>query len=71
MFSCVPVMLLYYFRIFYSHIIGAKGSTLKKLESETRATIEIPKKGKDGNIGTVIVLHIATLLRKNINSLGF
>ncbi|XP_020296338.1 activating signal cointegrator 1 complex subunit 1 isoform X2 [Pseudomyrmex gracilis] len=37
-------------KIFYSHIIGAKGSTLKKLESETRATIEIPKKGKDGNI---------------------
>lgn len=23
----------------------------KKLENETKATIEIPKKGKDGNIG--------------------
>ncbi|KAG5309442.1 ASCC1 protein, partial [Acromyrmex insinuator] len=37
-------------KIFYSHIIGTKGLTRKKLEHDTRTTIDIPKKGKDGNI---------------------
>ncbi|XP_011883478.1 PREDICTED: activating signal cointegrator 1 complex subunit 1 isoform X2 [Vollenhovia emeryi] len=36
--------------IFYSHIIGMKGTTLRKLQNETRTTITIPKKGNDGNI---------------------
>ncbi|XP_011704169.1 PREDICTED: activating signal cointegrator 1 complex subunit 1 isoform X3 [Wasmannia auropunctata] len=37
-------------KIFYSHIIGTKGVTRRKLENETRTTIDIPKKGKDGHI---------------------
>ncbi|XP_071566997.1 activating signal cointegrator 1 complex subunit 1 isoform X3 [Temnothorax nylanderi] len=37
-------------KIFYSHIIGTKGVTRRKLENETRTAIDIPKKGKDGNI---------------------
>lgn len=37
-------------KAFYSHIIGTKGTTRKKLESETKATIDVPKKGQDGNI---------------------
>ncbi|XP_024883318.1 activating signal cointegrator 1 complex subunit 1 isoform X4 [Temnothorax curvispinosus] len=37
-------------KIFYSHIIGTKGVTRRKLENETKTTIDIPKKGKDGNI---------------------
>lgn len=50
LFSC--------FRIFYSHIIGTKGITRRKLENETRTSIDIPKKGKDGNIGkNDLILH--------------
>ncbi|XP_011632959.1 activating signal cointegrator 1 complex subunit 1 isoform X1 [Pogonomyrmex barbatus] len=37
-------------KIFYSHIIGTKGITRRKLENETKTNIDIPKKGKDGNI---------------------
>ncbi|XP_032674206.1 activating signal cointegrator 1 complex subunit 1 isoform X2 [Odontomachus brunneus] len=37
-------------KVFYSYIIGAKGTTLKKLEVETKTTINVPKKEKDGNI---------------------
>ncbi|KYN21606.1 Activating signal cointegrator 1 complex subunit 1 [Trachymyrmex cornetzi] len=37
-------------KIFYPHIIGTKGLTRKKLEHDTRTIIDIPKKGKDGNI---------------------
>ncbi|XP_014478832.1 PREDICTED: activating signal cointegrator 1 complex subunit 1 isoform X2 [Dinoponera quadriceps] len=38
-------------KIFYSHIIGAKGTILKKLEVETKATIYVPKKkDQDENI---------------------
>nr|XP_012234026.1 PREDICTED: uncharacterized protein LOC105678895 [Linepithema humile] len=37
-------------KIFHSYIIGAKGLVLKKLENETNTTIEVPRKGKDGNI---------------------
>lgn len=37
-------------KIYYSYIIGTKGTMRKKLENETKTTIEIPKKGKDGDI---------------------
>ncbi|EZA56279.1 activating signal cointegrator 1 complex subunit 1 isoform X2 [Ooceraea biroi] len=35
---------------FYANIIGAKGSTRKRLESETGTTIEVPRKGKVADI---------------------
>ncbi|XP_050464679.1 uncharacterized protein LOC126858419 [Cataglyphis hispanica] len=37
-------------KVYYPHIIGANGMTRKKLENETKTTIDVPKKGKDGNI---------------------
>ncbi|XP_029164380.1 uncharacterized protein LOC114935663 [Nylanderia fulva] len=37
-------------KAYYSYIIGTKGTMRKKLETETKTTIEIPKKGKEGHI---------------------
>ncbi|KAL6447880.1 hypothetical protein ACFW04_000157 [Cataglyphis niger] len=37
-------------KVYYPHIIGTNGMTRKKLENETKTTIDVPKKGKDGNI---------------------
>lgn len=36
--------------VYFSYIIGAKGSTKKRLETETRSKIIIPKLGQSGNI---------------------
>lgn len=36
---------------FYKFIIGAKGATLKRLASDTKTQIKIPKLGQDGDVG--------------------
>ncbi|CAL1684825.1 unnamed protein product [Lasius platythorax] len=48
-------------KIYYSYIIGTKGMMRKKLENETKATIDIPKKGKDGNIVITAADHKAII----------
>lgn len=35
---------------FHGVIIGGKGSTRKRIESETKTTIKVPKAGENGNI---------------------
>lgn len=40
-------------RAFYAFIIGSKGATRKRLEAETKSTINIPKVGQDGDITIV------------------
>lgn len=37
-------------RVFYALIIGAKGTTKKRVESETKTIIKVPKPGAEGNI---------------------
>jgi len=52
---------LQYFRAFHAYINGTKGATKKKLENETGTTIDIPKKGKDGDISNNNFLNIFSL----------
>lgn len=51
----ISIILIFY-RVYYPHIIGTNGMTRKKLENETKTTIDVPKKGKDGNIGKKIII---------------
>jgi len=37
--------------VFFKHIIGKKGETKKRLESETRTQIKIPRQHEEGDIG--------------------
>lgn len=37
--------------LFYRYIIGKKGETRKRLESDTKTSINIPKQGVEGQIG--------------------
>lgn len=37
--------------LFYRYIIGKKGETRKRLESDTKTSISIPKQGVEGQIG--------------------
>lgn len=37
--------------VFFKYIIGKKGETKKRLESETRMQIRVPRKYEDGDIG--------------------
>lgn len=39
------------FLCFYRYIIGKKGETRKRLESDTKTSISIPKQGVEGQIG--------------------
>lgn len=39
------------FLCFLRYIIGKKGETRKRLESETKTSISIPKQGMEGQIG--------------------
>ncbi|XP_072745481.1 uncharacterized protein [Anoplolepis gracilipes] len=48
-------------KIYYSYIIGAKGITHKKLENETKTTIDVPRKGKDGSIVITAADHKAII----------
>lgn len=41
---------------FFKHIIGRKAETKRRLETETKTQIRIPKNGQDGPIGTVKTL---------------
>jgi len=37
--------------VFFKYIIGKKGETKKRLESETRTQIRIPRQHEEGDIG--------------------
>lgn len=37
--------------VFFKYIIGKKGETKKRLESETRTQIKVPRQHEDGDIG--------------------
>ena len=37
--------------VYFKYIIGKKGETKKRLESETRTKIKIPKQHEEGDIG--------------------
>ena len=39
------------FSNFYRFIIGYKGNTLKKLGTETRTRIKVPRVGEQGEVG--------------------
>lgn len=40
-------------RLFFPYVVGTKGTTKKRLESETRTTITVPKLGCTGDIGNL------------------
>lgn len=42
--------------VFYKYIIGKKGETKKRLESETRTQIRIPRQNEEGDIGTFFII---------------
>jgi len=42
--------------VFFKYIIGKKGETKKRLESETRTQIRIPRQHEEGDIGMYRVL---------------
>ena len=42
--------------VFYKFIIGKKGETKKRLESETRTQIRIPKQNEEGDISMFFLL---------------
>lgn len=44
--------------VFYKYIIGKKGETKKRLESETRTQIRIPRQNEDGDIGICCLLFM-------------
>ncbi|XP_076300158.1 activating signal cointegrator 1 complex subunit 1 isoform X2 [Lasioglossum baleicum] len=44
-------------KLFFPVIIGAKHSTRKKIEAETKTTIQIPKVGQDGDIVIIGFYH--------------
>ena len=37
--------------VFFKYIIGKKGETKKRIETETKTRITIPRQGEAGNIG--------------------
>lgn len=52
----------YNFRPFYGLLIGAKGTTRKRLESETNTVLKVPNPGADGDI------QVMGNLRQNVAS---
>jgi len=42
--------------VFYKYIIGKKGETKKRLESETRTQIRIPRQNEEGDVGRFLVV---------------
>jgi len=42
--------------VFYKYIIGKRGETKKRLESETRTQIKIPRQHAEGDIGMFLLL---------------
>lgn len=42
-----------HFSTFYALVIGAKGTTKKRIENETKTVIKIPKPGIDGDVNIV------------------
>lgn len=52
-------MFIYIFRTYFAYIIGSKGATKKRLETETRTKIFIPKIGHMGDIGNFYKIIIS------------
>jgi len=52
--------------VFYKFIIGKKGETKKRLESETRTIIKIPQQHEEGDIGIFISLSDISVFEKKI-----
>lgn len=40
------------YRFYFAFVIGSKGVVRRRLESETKTQIRVPKQGQDGYIGT-------------------
>jgi hypothetical protein len=55
---------MYFFlSLYYRHIVGKRGDTKKKIEVETKTSINIPKHGHEGEIGeTSHNLHLHLFL---------
>ena len=45
---------MHLFVYFFRYIIGKKGETRRRLESDTKTSITIPKLGIEGEIGEVL-----------------
>ena len=42
--------------VFYKYIIGKRGETKKRLETETRTLIKIPRQHEEGDIGIFLFI---------------
>jgi len=49
--------------VFFKYIIGRKGETKKRLESETRTQIKIPRQHEEGDIGNMFLFGCIECLR--------
>jgi hypothetical protein len=52
-YNNLTCVLKLFFRVYFPYIIGSKGGTKKRLETETRTRIIVPKMGFDGDIGNI------------------
>lgn len=49
-FRLVKKKFILFSRAIYPFIIGQRGATKKRFETETKTTIQVPKQGEDGDI---------------------
>jgi len=47
--------------VFFKYIIGKKGETKKRLESETRTQIKVPRQHEEGAIGMLLLVIFSLL----------
>lgn len=54
------------FRAFYGLLIGAKGATRNRIESETKTSIKIPRKGENGDVEIIgaSIENVSSALRR-------